>query len=105
MNDTVAQAAPPSNLNSHGPPAARIVNGTKVYETAAPNVVALDQVNLDFADGHFTAIMGPSGSGNAVDTRDQTTVIVTHDPVAAAWADRVIFMVDGQAHHEIGHRI
>ena len=241
MTITVAPATSPSTLNSHGPPAARIVGGTKIYETKAGDVVALDQVNLEFADGRFTAIMGPSGSGkstlmhcmagldrltsgqvyigdvelaalsdrdltllrrtqvgfvfqsfnllpaltaeenillphtiagmrpnpdafsevvevlalsdrlhhrpselsggqqqrvavaraliaqpeivfcdeptgnldtatgteilgflrHAVDSRSQTTVIVTHDPVAAAWADRVVFIVDGQARHEI----
>ena len=241
MTSTVALATSPSTLCSHGPPAARIVGGTKIYETEAGNVVALDQMNLEFADGRFTAIMGPSGSGkstlmhcmagldrltsgrvfigdmdlaaqtdrdltllrrtrvgfvfqsfnllpaltaeenillphtiagvrpnphavqelvevlaladrlhhrpselsggqqqrvavaralitrpeivfcdeptgnldtatgteilgflrHAVDSRGQTTVIVTHDPVAAAWADRVVFLVDGQAHHEI----
>jgi putative ABC transport system ATP-binding protein len=32
----------------------------------------------------------------AVDAFDQTTVMVTHDPVAAAYADRVVFLVDGR---------
>ena len=27
---------------------------------------------------------------------DQTVVMVTHDPVAAAYADRVLFLADGQ---------
>ena len=27
--------------------------------------------------------------------------MVTHDPVAAAWADRVVFIVDGRVHGEI----
>ena len=31
----------------------------------------------------------------AVDGFGQTVVMVTHDPVAAAWADAVIFLVDG----------
>jgi putative ABC transport system ATP-binding protein len=31
----------------------------------------------------------------AVDAFDQTTVMVTHDPVAAANADRVVFLADG----------
>ena len=37
----------------------------------------------------------------AVDDRNQTTVMVTHDPVAASWADRVVFIVDGRVHHEL----
>ena len=31
----------------------------------------------------------------AVDTRGQTVVMVTHDPVAASYADRVVFLADG----------
>ncbi|CAN5485923.1 ABC transporter ATP-binding protein [soil metagenome] len=31
----------------------------------------------------------------AVDSMDQTVVMVTHDPVAAAYADRVLFLADG----------
>jgi putative ABC transport system ATP-binding protein len=33
-----------------------------------------------------------------VDDDGQTIVMVTHDPVAASWADRVIFLVDGRLH-------
>ena len=32
---------------------------------------------------------------NAVDDLGQTVVMVTHDPVAAAYTDRVVFLVDG----------
>lgn len=32
----------------------------------------------------------------AVDTAGQTVVMVTHDPAAAAWADRVVFLADGR---------
>ncbi|MDW3219847.1 MAG: ABC transporter ATP-binding protein [Acidimicrobiales bacterium] len=32
----------------------------------------------------------------AVDQLDQTIVMVTHDPVAAAYADRVVFLADGK---------
>ena len=31
----------------------------------------------------------------AVDGHGQTVVMVTHDPVAAAYADRVLFLADG----------
>ncbi|MCB1271812.1 MAG: ABC transporter ATP-binding protein [Microthrixaceae bacterium] len=37
----------------------------------------------------------------AVDELEQTIVMVTHDPTAAAWADRVVFLVDGQIVDEI----
>ncbi|NNE73805.1 MAG: ABC transporter ATP-binding protein [Acidimicrobiales bacterium] len=33
---------------------------------------------------------------NAVDELDQTIVMVTHDPVAAGYADRVVFLADGR---------
>jgi putative ABC transport system ATP-binding protein len=36
-----------------------------------------------------------------VDREGQTTVMVTHDPVAAARADRVVFLVDGRPHGEL----
>lgn len=37
----------------------------------------------------------------AVDKDDQTVVIVTHDPKAAAYADRVVFLSDGQFVNEL----
>ncbi len=37
----------------------------------------------------------------AVDHDGQTVVIVTHDATAAAYADRVIFLKDGQIHNEL----
>ncbi|MFD7980787.1 ABC transporter ATP-binding protein [Streptomyces sp. NPDC059071] len=36
-----------------------------------------------------------------VDRDGQTIVMVTHDPVAAARADRVVFLVDGRVHGEL----
>lgn len=38
---------------------------TKVYGSGAASVRALDAVDVDFAAGAFTAIMGPSGSGKS----------------------------------------
>ncbi|MFE0593012.1 ABC transporter ATP-binding protein [Micromonospora echinospora] len=38
---------------------------TKRYGTGQAAVVALDGVDVDFAAGRFTAIMGPSGSGKS----------------------------------------
>jgi putative ABC transport system ATP-binding protein len=32
----------------------------------------------------------------AVDELDQTIVMVTHDPVAASYADRIVFLADGK---------
>ncbi len=46
-------------------PAARAVNATKVFGRDDAAVRALDDLTVDFAAGHFTAIMGPSGSGKS----------------------------------------
>ena len=33
---------------------------------------------------------------HAVDGMNQTIVMVTHDPVAASYADRIVFLADGR---------
>jgi len=38
---------------------------------------------------------------DSVDTYGQTTVMVTHEPRAAAIADRVLFLADGLIVHDI----
>lgn len=35
------------------------------------------------------------------DAEGRTVVMVTHDPVAASYADRVVFLVDGQVNGEL----
>ena len=45
--------------------AASARGATKVYGTGDTRVLALDSVDVDFAAGQFTAIMGPSGSGKS----------------------------------------
>jgi putative ABC transport system ATP-binding protein len=44
---------------------ARAIELVKVYGSGDTAVRALDNVTVDFAGGHFTAIMGPSGSGKS----------------------------------------
>jgi putative ABC transport system ATP-binding protein len=46
-------------------PAARIIDGVKVYGEGAIAVRALDAICAEFPSGRFTAIMGPSGSGKS----------------------------------------
>jgi len=46
-------------------PAVAAVGLRKVYGQGATSVVALDDVNVAFPWGQFTAIMGPSGSGKS----------------------------------------
>jgi putative ABC transport system ATP-binding protein len=60
MTDPQTQVAPPT-----GPPAARAVDLTKVYGSGDAAVRALNGVNVEFARGRFTAVMGPSGSGKS----------------------------------------
>ncbi len=38
---------------------------------------------------------------DAVDHAGQTVVMVTHDPVAASYADRVVFLADGAVAHDV----
>ena len=45
--------------------AARAVDASKIYGSGDAEVRALDSINVEFAAGMFTAIMGPSGSGKS----------------------------------------
>jgi len=45
--------------------AARAVKATKIYGQGDTMVRALDEIDVEFASGRFTAIMGPSGSGKS----------------------------------------
>jgi len=52
-------------MTDANPPVARAIELVKVYGEGDTAVRALDDVTVDFAGGHFTAIMGPSGSGKS----------------------------------------
>ena len=45
--------------------AARAVDAVKIYGSGETEVHALNEVNITFEKGRFTAIMGPSGSGKS----------------------------------------
>jgi putative ABC transport system ATP-binding protein len=51
--------------NGTAPAAARAVDAVKVYGVGDAQVRALDGIDVEFARGDFTAIMGPSGSGKS----------------------------------------
>ena len=64
-----------------------------------PEVIFADEPtgNLDSkAGGDLLGFMR-----HAVDAFDQTIVMVTHDPVAASYADRIVFLADGQVVDEM----
>ena len=60
---TLLQNAPSFLDGSTAAASAR--GATKTYGSGDTEVVALDGVDIDFAAGQFTAIMGPSGSGKS----------------------------------------
>ena len=64
-----AAEGPAAEASGTGPagdaPAARAVAATKVYGKGDAEVRAIDGIDVDFAAGKFTAIMGPSGSGKS----------------------------------------
>jgi putative ABC transport system ATP-binding protein len=56
----VAATSPPTTAV-----AARAVHASKIYGEGETEVRALDDVDVDFERGAYTAIMGPSGSGKS----------------------------------------
>ena len=58
---TTTSPTPPAS----GVAAARALHASKVYGSGETQVLALDDVSIDFDAGRFTAIMGPSGSGKS----------------------------------------
>ncbi|MFS0705613.1 ABC transporter ATP-binding protein [Cellulomonas sp. 179-A 9B4 NHS] len=65
MDTTVQRPAEPADAPPHRPAASCARGLTKVYGSGPSAVRALDGVDVDFAGGAFTAIMGPSGSGKS----------------------------------------
>ncbi|GAA2750616.1 ABC transporter ATP-binding protein [Amnibacterium kyonggiense] len=65
-----------------------------------PRVIFADEPtgNLDSRTGVEVLAMLES----ATREQDQAVVLVTHDPAAAAWADRVLFISDGRIVHDVG---
>jgi putative ABC transport system ATP-binding protein len=67
--------------------------------TSRPDIVFADEPtgNLDSRAGAEVLTLLRS----SVDDHGQTTVMVTHDPVAAAYTDRVVFLADGRIVDEL----
>ena len=64
-----------------------------------PQIIFADEPtgNLDSQAGAEVL----SFTRRAVDEMRQTVVMVTHDPVAASYADRVVFLADGRVVDEM----
>jgi putative ABC transport system ATP-binding protein len=67
--------------------------------TSRPDIVFADEPtgNLDSRSGAEVLTLLRS----SVKEHGQTTVMVTHDPVAAAYTDRVVFLADGRIVDEL----
>ena len=67
QGERMSSTAPTFTSTSSAPagPAARARSARKVYGKGTAEVRALDGIDVDFARGQFTAIMGPSGSGKS----------------------------------------
>ncbi len=62
---TRSQPTTSTNTAERTLPAARAIGATKIYGEGDAEVRALNGVDVEFAAGDFTAIMGPSGSGKS----------------------------------------
>jgi putative ABC transport system ATP-binding protein len=82
------------------------LSGGQQQRVAVARALA-SQPRIIFADeptGNLDSITGAeilTFMRKAVDDLGQTIVMVTHDPVAAAYADRIIFLADGHIVNEM----
>ena len=82
------------------------LSGGQQQRVAVARALA-SQPRIIFADeptGNLDSITGAeilTFMRKAVDELGQTIVMVTHDPVAAAYADRIIFLADGRVVNEM----
>ncbi|MFJ4768387.1 ABC transporter ATP-binding protein [Streptomyces uncialis] len=66
-----------------------------------PDVIFADEPTGALDTTTATEILGLMRT--AVDGLGATVVMVTHDPAAAAWADRVLFLADGSLADQLDH--
>nr|MDT0657555.1 ABC transporter ATP-binding protein [Micromonospora sp. DSM 115978] len=101
--DTVIDTVGLRDRLNHRP--AQLSGGQQQRVACARALVARPQVIFaDEPTGNLDSRSGAEVLGflrNSVRDHHQTIVMVTHDPVAAAYADRVIFLADGQIVSEL----
>nr|MDT0657557.1 ABC transporter ATP-binding protein [Micromonospora sp. DSM 115978] len=101
--DTVIDTVGLRDRLNHRP--AQLSGGQQQRVACARALVARPQVIFaDEPTGNLDSRSGAEVLGflrNSVRDHHQTIVMVTHDPVAAAYADRVIFLADGQIVREL----
>jgi putative ABC transport system ATP-binding protein len=96
--DTVVNTVRLSDRLTHRP--AELSGGQQ--QRVAVARALLSRPEIVFADEPCGNLDSRSGAEilrfmrHAVDDLGQTTVIVTHDPVAAGYADRIVFLADGK---------
>ena len=84
------------------------LSGGQQQRVAAARALA-SRPQIVFADEPTGALDSRSGAEllgflrNAVKDLGQTVVMVTHDPVAASYADRVLFLADGKIVDEMAN--
>jgi putative ABC transport system ATP-binding protein len=82
------------------------LSGGQQQRVAAARAL-LSRPDIVFADeptGNLDSVSGAEVLGflrRSVDEHGQTIVMVTHDPIAAAYTDRVIFLADGKVVDEL----
>ncbi|MFY1631976.1 ABC transporter ATP-binding protein [Solwaraspora sp. WMMB335] len=101
--DTVIDTVGLRDRLHHRP--AQLSGGQQQRVACARALVARPEVIFaDEPTGNLDSHAGADVLGflrNSVRDHGQTIVMVTHDPVAASYADRVVFLADGQIVHEL----
>ena len=103
LTDTVTRTVNLDNRLQHRPSE---LSGGQQQRVAVARALA-GQPEIVFADEPTGNLDSRSGAeilafmGQAVRDLGQTIVMVTHDPVAASYADRVVFLADGHIVDEL----